>query len=175
MANKFEIARRKYKPEEIKYLLIAEAPPDENSDRFFYFEDVKEKDSLFLETMKVLYPGDYTDPKTVRKKKKQFLNKFKENGFYLIDSTNQPMPDLKRHHKIKLIKASLATLIKKVKNLVNEDTKIILIASTVYEVCNEPLRNENINVINEEMINFPGTGGQRKFREKMTRLLERHS
>ncbi len=175
MANKFEIARRKYKPKDIKYLLIAEAPPDESSDRFFYFEDVKEKDSLFLETMKVLYPGNYTDPKIVRKKKKQFLNKLKEDGFYLIDSTDQPMPNFKRHHKIKLIKDALPSLIEKVKNLANEDTKIILISSTVYEVCNGLLIKENVNVINEEMIDFPGTGRQIKFREKMTRLLKKHS
>lgn len=76
MDNKLEVARSKYKPRKIKYLLIAEAPPEESSNRFFYFEHVEIKDSLFLETMKVLYPDNYTDTKTVRSRKKHFLNKF---------------------------------------------------------------------------------------------------
>jgi hypothetical protein len=53
----FEDARQKYKPDEIKFLLIAEAPPDAESGRFFYFEEVDKHDNLFIETMKVLYPG----------------------------------------------------------------------------------------------------------------------
>ena len=68
----FEKARKKYRPENIRYLLIAEAPPKADSKRFFYFEDVTEKDSLFLETMKCLYPADTisVETRTIRKNKK---------------------------------------------------------------------------------------------------------
>jgi len=74
----FENTRLKYKPEIIKFLLIAEAPPKIGSNRFFYFEDVNEKDSLFIETMKVIYPDeDYSNTKNIRSRKKEFLEKFK--------------------------------------------------------------------------------------------------
>jgi len=50
MTNPFQLAREKYKPEKIVYLLVAETPPRLDSNRFFYFEDVRNQDSLFLET-----------------------------------------------------------------------------------------------------------------------------
>lgn len=40
-------AREKYKPTNIKLLFIAEAPP-EQTERFFYYEKVKDNDWLFL-------------------------------------------------------------------------------------------------------------------------------
>ncbi|MFA5659366.1 MAG: hypothetical protein WC900_08790, partial [Oscillospiraceae bacterium] len=55
--KKREESREKYKPEKIKYLLIAEAPP-ENLERFFYYSDVGEKDCLFLGIMEALYPSE---------------------------------------------------------------------------------------------------------------------
>ncbi len=41
-------AREKYKPEKTSCLFIAEAPPSD-PDRFFYFEEVREQNSLYLE------------------------------------------------------------------------------------------------------------------------------
>lgn len=49
-------ARQKYKPENVNLLLVAEAPS--SLDRFFYYEDVKEKDFLFVELSKVLCKTD---------------------------------------------------------------------------------------------------------------------
>jgi hypothetical protein len=40
--NRFDKARQKYKPEHIKLLFIAEAPPKLESERFFYYENVGE-------------------------------------------------------------------------------------------------------------------------------------
>ena len=39
-------AARKYRPKQVELLLVAEAPPAA-LDRYFYFEDVREQDSLF--------------------------------------------------------------------------------------------------------------------------------
>ncbi len=171
MNNRIEEARLKYKPKSIQYLMIAEAPPEERSGRFFYFEDVDNGDSLFIETMKVLYPEDYKDTKYVRAYKKDFLNRFKDDGFYLIDSTDEPMPGLSRSKKLKQIKQSLLALEEKVTNLVEKSTKIILVSSTVYEICNDPLKNMGFNITNEEMIDFPGSGGQVKYRKKLAKLI----
>ena len=51
----YAAARNRYKPRQIRMLLLTEAPPC-SLDRHFYFEDVKKQDSLFLEIMGVLYP-----------------------------------------------------------------------------------------------------------------------
>lgn len=40
VVGRFAKARAKYKPDPVRYLLVAEAPPKADSGRFFYFEDV---------------------------------------------------------------------------------------------------------------------------------------
>jgi len=88
--NPFESARKKYRPKPLKTLLIAEAPPSLESERFFYFEQVASHDALFLEMMKVLYGCE--DTQGIRKRKQEFLERFKNDGFYLIDAEEAPLP-----------------------------------------------------------------------------------
>ncbi|MFY0608692.1 MAG: hypothetical protein JXR10_18400, partial [Cyclobacteriaceae bacterium] len=174
--DEFEIARKKYRPDPIKYLLIAETPPKSDSNRFFYFEDVDKQDSLFLETMKVLYPHETLNfpTKIIRQRKREFLNNFKEQGFYLIDSLNQPFEQrYSSQVKINKIIAGQTKLLNKLKNLIVAKTPVILISATVYRANFKFLVNNGINVVNSELIDFPGSGGQKKYREKMTRLLEK--
>ncbi|PAM93584.1 hypothetical protein B4N84_17155 [Flavobacterium sp. IR1] len=57
LRSRYTTARNKYKPREIKALLITEAPSC-SLDKDFYFEDVPKQDALFLEIMAVLYPKD---------------------------------------------------------------------------------------------------------------------
>jgi len=170
MLCKVELARAKFKPENIKYLLVAEAPPAADSNRFFYYIDVNRGDSLFLETMKFLYPAGY-NTQTVRSNKATYLERFKADGFYFIDATDTPMPNYSRAQKIKQLRASLPLLIEKIRLLSANNTKIILISAPVYQECFKPLMLKGYNVINTEMIDFPGSGGQKKFRAKMTKLL----
>jgi len=53
--KQLESARQKYLPNNIKAIIIAEAAPD-SIDRFFYYEDVRTADYLFLGIIGVLYP-----------------------------------------------------------------------------------------------------------------------
>ena len=170
-----EQARIKYKPEKIKYLLIAETPPKSSSKRFFYFENVKEKDSLFLETMKVLYPESTSGITTikVRSIKKSFLERFRNDGFYLIDSLNEPFEEkYSSSKKIRLIKEGQEDLLKRIKELISKDTVIVLISATVFKANYEFLKKKNMKIGNTESIDFPGYGGQKKYRQKIKRILK---
>ncbi|MBU1674320.1 hypothetical protein KKA85_00915, partial [bacterium] len=80
--SEFEHARLKYRPSVVKTALIAESPPQDGSGRFFYFEDVTVGDSLFLELMKALYEAARGNTKAVRKRKAEFLRRFRDDGFY---------------------------------------------------------------------------------------------
>jgi len=173
-AINFEACRKKYKPEKTRHLFISEAPPKLDSKRFFYYEQVQMADYLFLETMKVLYPDDFSDIKNLRQRKGEFLRKFQREGFYLIDASNEPMKDRRRSKKKKQIKDSLETLIKKVRNLIDKETKIILICKTVYEVCHDELKSRGFNVLNENPIPFP-IGHQIEYREKLKTLLRKYT
>lgn len=169
-----EQVRIKYKPDEVKYLLIAETPPKSNSNRFFYFENVKEQDSLFLETMKVIYPKSVLSitTKEIRSIKMMFLERFRNDGFYLIDSLNEPFEEkYSSSKKIKLIKEGQENLLKRIKKLSTPETIIILISATVFKANFEFLKENYINISNSELIDFPGSGGQKKFREKFKKAI----
>jgi len=190
--NRIKEAREKYKPEKIKCLFIAEAPPSA-PDRFFYFEDVWEQDSLYLEMMKVLFPdepkklesiGGHTldfdflrGPSTdkLRGNKKEYLNRFKESGFFLIDNLDFPMPPQhnRTKDKIHFLEGQKDRLYDKVKQLIDNKTPIVLISVPVYQANAGNLEYYGFNVIHNEAIEFPGSGQQKKFREKMGNLVEK--
>jgi len=64
-----------------------------------------------------------------------------------------------------------ANLLSRINSIIDENTKIILISATVFDADFHYLIENGINVINKEMIDFPGSGRQIKFRDKMIKLL----
>lgn len=163
-------ARQKYKPDHIKILLIAEAPPKELK-RYYYFEQSYHPDSLFIETMNALYHTDRFDTTYLRTNKASFLNCFIGDGFYLIDACEDPMECTSSSYKRNKIKAELPALHKEVSAIVNDETKIILISSSVYRTCESSLAE--FNVVNEGAIPFPGSGHQRQYRRLMMLQLQK--
>jgi hypothetical protein len=159
--TKFDIARRKYRPATIKFLLLAEAPPIISSDRFFYFEKVNKGDTLFLETMKALYPDFCLEqglPNTykIRSSKKLLLDRFKNDGYYLEDSCSYPLPQgISPSQKVSILKKELPNLLSRLSMLITTTTPIILISSTVYKANYKPLTSLGYNVINVAPIPFP--------------------
>ena len=121
--------------------------------------------------MKVLYPKVFTSLSIsdIRENKHILLNKFKDDGYYLIDAIDDPMPP--NVNKTKIIKDNIPNLIDKIRNIVDYSTPIILISSSVYKVCYNPLLNEAFNIVNTEMIDFPGSGRQLEFKKKLNELL----
>jgi len=175
----WEHAREKYKPENIKYLFIDEAPTPDDSHRYFYYEYVTEKDDLFLNLMKALYPvtyKSYLPVREIRKSKKTFLDMFMNNGCYLIDAVDDTMPlDSSRGQRVAEIKANNENLLVKIKAVSNDKTKVILLTSTVYFGCYDFLKSNGINVANEkgESIYFPDRWNNEAFQEQMKKLLLR--
>jgi hypothetical protein len=165
--KQIESARLKYRPGVIKYLLVAEAPPN-SLDRFFYYENVKESDWLFLGVMQSLYPQDkntYIQQKRKIDLKKNLLQKFKQDGFYLIDILDIP---LSYYHGD--LSDKINGLIYKIKSLSNKETQIILIKVNIYDTAFAVLRNQGFNVI-DRRIDFPASGGQLKFQMKFKKAL----
>lgn len=166
--KEIERARLKYKPNIVKYLLIAEAPPD-SIDRFFYYEDVKEHDYLFLGVAEALYPelkSDYLNTRRSTERKKLILEKFQSDGFYLLDLSDLPLSLLP-----KSLETQLPELKKKIDAVFNEETKIILIKANVYKLAYPYLTGHGLtNVVNKK-IQFPGQGWQKVFQEVFNEVL----
>jgi hypothetical protein len=168
---KRETASLKYKPNPIKFLLVAEAPPLDLT-RYFYFEDMTVRDGFYLETMNALYGTSRFDPKFLRKNKENYLNCFKRDGFYLIDACEDPMESDGKSNKEKEITEHLPNLKRKLSGLICSETTIVLILATVYRVCFDELRKDGFRVINKCTIPFPGNGHQNIYRENLTKLLQ---
>ena len=166
-----ESARERYKPRLIKYLLVAEAPPDSLS-RFFYYPDVFIHDYLFMGVAKALYPDMKEKHLESRRRKsgtikRQILEKLKEEGFFLLDLSDLPLSLLNE-----TLESQVPILIGKIKKLDLNDLKIILIKSSVYDAAYYELIKAGVgNVINRR-ITFPSSGGQTKFHNEFVAALK---
>jgi hypothetical protein len=76
--------------------------------------------------------------------------------------------------KLKLLRQSLPRLKIRVKELLGgQGIPIVLIGGVTHEACFGPLKEEEYQVVNEEMINHPARGGQLLFRKKLRDTLDR--
>jgi hypothetical protein len=181
--EQFEKAAKRYFPDPLRLLFIAEAPPAFKVTRFFYFTGLRDGDTLFLEMMKVLYPGEvgYREGafragfsvKLMRLRKQELLRQFQNDGYYLIDAYERPMPDgASAAIKTNLMQSTLPALQSKVRGLVGKrSVPIVLIGRITYSVCAEALRLDGHRVVHDSMIQHPARGGQRLFRAKLREVM----
>jgi hypothetical protein len=137
-------------------LLVAEAPPP-SLDRYFYFEDVRDQDSLFRYVVRTVLGEEPS-----RSAKPQQLGRLRDSGVFLIDLKVDP----------KVGDESLAGY---VENLVSRaadlaPAHVITIKANVCNLCQEPLRATGLPVV-DERVPFPGSGQQGRFVEAMDRAL----
>ena len=182
----FAEATIRYKPATVWVLFIAEAPPAFRFNRLFYFEDLRDGDTLFLEMMKTLYgsavgftengfsPGSSAEG--IRSRKSELLARFMREGYFLIDASEEPMPDrASSSQKLALLRAAVPRLIVRLKEFaVDKNTSIVLIGGVTYSACAQSLMDLGFNVINDAMIDHPARGGQLRFRQKLRRALQRN-
>src|SRR5258706_1857491 len=76
---------RHFRPEKVRLLLIAEAPPSA-LDRYFYFPTVPTQDSLFREVARAFLSMEPT-----RGNKRELLKGLQEEGVFLIDTVLEPV------------------------------------------------------------------------------------
>lgn len=164
--KQLEAARDKYKPQKIKTLIVGEAPPD-SIDRFFYYENVKKADYLFLGIIAVLYPklkNQYMDSKRNHVIKEQVLKKFEHDGFFLLDLFEFPVS-----MNTETGNEAVNKLIIKIDRLGINKAPIVLIKANVYDTAFVPLRRK-FNVI-DKRIDFPSCGNQQKFHDKFSEVI----
>lgn len=166
----YEQAAARYKPTQTTVLFIAESPPS-SVDRYFYFEQVREMDSLWVELMKAIYSGDFGETSTERLRKAGWLKRFQSDGYQLIDSVKEPFQSgVSSTHRKKIICLQSKSLIGEVR-AINPD-QIVLITATVFEGLCCDLLSAGMSVVNTEHLPFPGSGQQRNFQNRFEKLLE---
>ena len=164
---KYTRAANRFKPTTINTLLVLESPPS-NLERFFYFEEVKQHDSLFLEVMGILYPDQkkaYLASGRDADLKTDLLDAFKEDGYWLMNLCQIPGTLFEGNFE-----SLVPPLIERIKKEIDKKTPIILIKASVYDLCYEPLTSRGFNVY-PDRIPFPGSGQQGVFRQKFQKAV----
>lgn len=150
-------AATRFKPETVRLLLVAEAPPSA-LERYFYFPAVQEHDSLFRYVVRLVLGDEPT-----RSGKFQHLDALRDAGVFLIDLCESPI-----RSKAEL-RDCVAGLVTRVGAIAPEH--VILIKSTVFDVAYWPLRKAGFQV-SEQKVPFPGSGQQRNFEVVMQYALD---
>lgn len=169
LKKQLEKARQKYKPETLKYLLVAEAPPD-SLERFFYYDNVRQHDYLFLGVAEALYPKlkeQFLISGRSSEIKRSILQTLQQDGFYLLDLSELPLSLLDTD-----LQSQLPSLVERINSVVEGNTQIILIKANVYDIAFYYLKAKFENVI-DQRITFPGQGGQRKFQDEFKQALKK--
>ncbi len=175
----YDKIRQRYRPHNIKVLLIAESPPpsaNNDSSRHFYRTDrIRISDRLFVNTIKAIYPETMLQPEPVLERNKElWLRKFQAAGWYMIEALEESLEHkVAKSKRQALIQENLPKLIARIRKLVNTNTAIILIKSNVFEVAAKPLREAGFTVLNSELVDYPGQFNQRSYREKLSSLMSR--
>ena len=153
-------AREKYRPVQVRCILVAEAPPREADQFFFYYSDVKRADHLFLGVMEALYPDEkqnYLLAGRNSQLKEQLLRRFQADGFYLLDILDVP----KRTNQD--LKKAVPDLIKRLRTVAAATTPIILIKISTYDIAAHRIRQAGFNNVIPAPIAFPGNAQQSRF------------
>ena len=152
-----EQAAAKYRPDEVRLLLVAEAPP-EAADRYFYFDRVDSQDSLFRYVVRALLREEPSRDKAEQ------LGRLRDRGVFLIDLK----PDPKRGEKS--LRPYVENLVARARAL--RPDHVITIKTNVCDLCQRPHREAGLDV-SDERVPFPGSGQQTRFVDAMSRALRR--
>jgi len=162
-------AREQFRTKTVNVLFIAEAPPC-TEDRFFYFPDMTKGDSLFLHIIRAVYPELNEIPtKELRGMKEELLYRFQEDGYFLEDSCEYPLPKgCTSGQKLYAIIANQESLLLRIAPYKN--SKVVLLSATVFKANDEFLKAHGFNVLNTEAIPFPGSGQQNNFKRAISKI-----
>ena len=163
--------RVRYQPTNIKYLLLAESPPESQPHefRFFYNPENENKDYFFRSVMQVIFP----DFKALYRKgdKGKLLERFKEEGFFMIDAVDTPINNMPEKERNQQIASEINARVAEIQKLISKQTPIFLIKKNIFNIFHPVLKEMGFNVCHDERLPFPSTGQQERFKHKFKELL----
>lgn len=153
----YEKSAKKYRPDKIKYLLIAESPPHKLTNtgkkKYLYIETVTEGDTLLINTIK----SRYSVERYKGSEKKDWLKRLQNDGFFLMDAVEYPINQFVEKERNVHIKANYRNLLKRLEKLredqiIDDHTNVILIKRNIFEILAEKLKDLGYNVLNENTV-----------------------
>jgi hypothetical protein len=152
-----KMAARKYAPNRLRLLLVAESPPDDLT-RSFYFEEPNSADPVFDAVCEVLFEERPAGAKV------PFLKELKRRGVFLVElKPDAPRGDEKLAPYVPPLLINLDTL---------SPENIILISDEVYEAAFRAIEKAGLPVVDVK-VPSPGAGDEASFRNKFRQALVR--
>jgi hypothetical protein len=163
LRNDYLAARRRYEPENVRLVIVAESPPA--SGLYLYNPEGRITEPLFNALMKQL---GYSCTR-----KSDGLQRLRQCGWLLVDATYEPLSHLIDNERSKIIQRDYQLLCDDLKSLTpDRSTPLALIKADVCRILEPRLVRDGFNVLNSgNAIPFPSTGHQKQFHEKFGAIL----
>lgn len=152
--------RLSYKPHKVRVLFIGESPPA--SGEFFYFGG----NNSLLKYIRQAFISVYGDKCGDGD---EFLQFFKENGYYLDDLSEEPINRILEKERRQLRKANIGSLAKRLKEIHPES--VIIFMKSIEKDVRKALKNVGIPQENIRATKFPGSGNQKVSVQEITEAL----
>jgi hypothetical protein len=156
--------RRRYEPETIRLVIIAESPPA--SGKYFYNPAGALSEPLFSALLQQLRVSPAA--------KEDGLCEFRRRGWILVDATYEAVNTLSRLDRDRTIRRDYQLLRKDLASLVPDRAiPLILIKANVCRILQPKLAEDGFNVLNcGRVIYFPATGRQAQFHKQFGAVLK---
>jgi hypothetical protein len=143
--------RRRWQPEKVRLLLIAESAPDSSSTkrRFFYATELSPWDNLFRGVVSALYGP--IPPRT--KSKADWLDRLRADGVFLIDLVPYPVNRLGPKERRDALTRHVPALVRAAADLTPQG--IMICHTPTFKAANAQLRDASLTVLHDEPLPFP--------------------
>ena len=164
----YEELRERYRPTRLRYLLIAESPPDPgDGDLRFFYSPTLTIDNLYRSVAEAVY-GERDDVDL--RDKPAVLERLRGDGFWLIDAVEYPVNKLGGPARSLAIKKGVPQLIARCIALRPERGTIIC-HGKVYAATAQALRDAGVPILHHEALPFPLGNWRARFVKGFRRAL----
>lgn len=151
--------RSHWKPDHVKLLMIAESAPavdGDMSDRRFFYSDRLGPDNLFRGVVQALYGTSKDD--LYRTGKRVWLERLREDGFFLIDLAPYPVNRLRPAERRRVLMGAIPNCVLRASAL--NPQGVVVVKTDLFGMLAGPLNSAGLVLLQDGPIVFP-LGNQR--------------
>lgn len=160
--------RERYRPTRLRFLLIAESPPDAgDSERRFFYAPTLKFDNLYRGVAEAVYGDQGIDLRD----KVAILGRLRADGFWLIDAVDEPVNKLPPVARARALAEAVPRLVERCLEL-SPERGVIICHGGVYSATANALRARGVVVLHDEALPFPLGNWRAKFVAGFRRAVE---
>jgi hypothetical protein len=164
----YEELRARYRPEQVRVLLIGESPPDPGSaTRRFFYSPTLTRDNLYRGVATAIY-GERPDFRI--RDKPAVLEWLRRDGFWLIDAVPDPINQLTPSQRRRAIREGVPRLLERCLEI-DPQCGVVICHSVVYKLVALPLRSAGVRILHDDAIPFPWGNHRARFVAEFRRAL----